>query len=111
MALWRHISLLTVNSTTLVYYIQQALDCFATLGRLVILVSDLNIPLDSPESTRDMEITQLVADAGLIDMHHHFEKGRRCRSTWHQQRKRKMVWSRSDYFLRMDCQIIRRYKI
>jgi len=98
------------DSTTSVH-VTAALDRFASRRRQVILVGDLNINLDSPESERDVEIAQLLANAGLRDMHHHFKTGRRRSSTWHQKRNEEIVWSRPDYFLGTDRRIIRKYKI
>ena len=97
------------DSTTSVH-ISAALDRFPR-RRDLILVGDLNIDLDSPESERDMEIAQLLADFSLRDMHHHFKTGRRRSSTWHQKRKGEIVWSRPDYFLCTDRRTIRKYNI
>ena len=78
------------DSTTSVH-ITAALDRFASRRRQVILVGDLNINLDSRESERDV-IAQLLADAGLRDMHHSFKTERRRSSTWHQNRNGEIVW-------------------
>ena len=98
------------KDTTTLVHITAALDRFPQ-RRKVILVGDLNIDLDSPESERDMEIAQLIADAGLRDMHQHFKTRRRCSSTWHQKREGEIVWSRPDYFLCSDRRMIRKYSI
>ena len=45
----------------------------------VILVGDLNLHLNFPESEIDMEIVQLLADTSLCVMHHHFNEGFRRR--------------------------------
>ena len=60
-----------------------------------------------------MEIADILATSGLLDMHRHFKSvGRRRRPvTWHHERKGKIVQSRPDYFLCSDWRIIRRYGI
>ena len=46
----------------------------------VILVGDLNLDLGSIESERDMQIANILATSGLLDMHCHFKSaGRRRR--------------------------------
>ena len=98
------------DSTTSVH-VTAALDRFASRRRQVILVGDLNINLDSPESERDVEIAQLLANAGLRDMHHHFKTGRRRSSTWHQKRNEEIVWSWLDFFLGTYHRILRKNQI
>ena len=92
-------------------HITTALACFP--NRKVILVGDLNLNLGSIESERDMQIADILATSGLLDMHRHFKSaGRRRRlATWHQKREGKVIKSRPDYFLCSDRQIIRRYRI
>ena len=60
------------NDTTTSIYIAAALGRFSR-RRKVILVGNLNLNLDSIESTRDMEIANILADSGLLDMYHHFK--------------------------------------
>ena len=59
--------------------------------RKAILVGDLNLGLGSIETERDMEIANILATSGLLDMHRHFKSaGRRRRpTTWHQNARRK----------------------
>ena len=45
----------------------------------VILVGDLNFDLDSIERERDMEIADILATSGLLDMHRHFKSASRFR--------------------------------
>ena len=99
------------NDTTTLIHIAAALGRFS--NQKVILVGDLNLDLDSIESDWDMEIANILADSGLLDMHHHFKTHGRCKkpSTWHQKRKGNVVRSRPDYFLCSDRRIIRRYAI
>ena len=60
------------TDTTTSIHIAAALGRFSR-RRKVILVGDLNLNLNSIESARDMEIAKVLADAGLLDMHHHFK--------------------------------------
>ena len=79
----------------------------------MILVGDLNLDLDSLETDRDMEIADILATSGLLDMHRHFKSHGRNRrpATWHQKREGEVIKSRPDYFLCSDRRIIRRYSI
>ena len=99
-----------VDTTTLVH-IAAALARFPS--RKVILVGDLNLDLDSIETERDVEIANILAASGLLDMHHHCKC--RCKlkrqDTWHQKREGIVVRSRLDFFLCSDQRIIRRYGI
>ena len=72
--------------------------------RKMTLVGDLNLDLDSIESERDMQIADILATSGLLDMHRHIKSaGRRRRpATWHHKREGKAIKSRSDYFLCSD---------
>ena len=99
------------TDTTTSVHIATALARFPS--RKVILVGDLNLDLDSLETDRDMEIADILATSGLLDMHRHFKSAGRCRrpATWHQKREGKVVKSRPDYFLCSDRRIIRRYGI
>ena len=67
------------NDTTTSIHIAAALGRFS--NRKVILVEDLNLDLDSVESARDMEIANVLADSGLLDMHHHFRSHRHINQT------------------------------
>ena len=89
---------LPTDTTTLIH-IAAALDRFS--HQKVILVGDLNLNLDSIESDQDVEIANVLADSGLLDMHHHFKLRRNFnrQSTWHQKREGNIVQSRPDYFL------------
>ena len=80
-------------------YITTALARFP--HRKVILVRDLNLNLGSIGSERDMQIADILATSGLLDMHRHIKSaGRRRRpATWHHKREGKTVESRPDYFL------------
>ena len=62
----------------------------------MILVGDLNLNLDSIELARDMEIANVLADSGLLDMHHHFKLRRNFKrqNTWHQKREENVVQSK-----------------
>ena len=79
----------------------------------MILVGDLNLDLASIELERDMQIADILATSGLMDMHRHFKSPGRCRrpATWHHKREGKLIKSRPDYFLCSDRRIIRRYRI
>ena len=98
------------DSTTLVH-IAAALVRFPS--QKVILVGDLNLNLDSLETDRDMEIADILATSGLLDMQRHSKSHGRNRRpvTWHQKREGEVIKSRPDYFLCSDQQIIRRYRI
>ena len=63
------------TNTTTTVYIAAALGRFSR-QRKVILVGDLNLNLDYVESESDMEIAQLLASSGLLDMHRHFTSRR-----------------------------------
>ena len=60
-----------------------------------------------------MEIADILATSGLLDMHRHFKSAGRCRkpATWHHKREGDVIKSRPDYFLCSDRRIIRRYGI
>ena len=100
------------NDTTTSIHITAVLGRFSG-QRNIILVGDLNLNLDSIETDQDMEIANVLADSGLLDMHHHFKL--RCnfkrQDTWHKKRKENVVRSRPNYFLYSDWQIIRQYAI
>ena len=72
--------------------------------RKVILVGDLNLDLESIETERDMEIADILAISGLLDIHRHFKSaGRRRRlATWHQKCEGNVIKLRPDYFLCLD---------
>jgi hypothetical protein len=81
-------------------YVPPTVHIAATLDRFsrrrnVILVGDLNIELNAPESERDIGIAQLLADASLCNMYHHFKSGQQCSLTWHQKHRGEVVWSRA----------------
>ena len=61
----------------------------------VILVGDLNLDLDSIESERDMQIADILATSGLLDMHRHFKSAGRCRrpAAWHHKREGNVIKS------------------
>ena len=59
------------SDTTTSVHIAAALSRFPS--RKVILVGDLNLDLDSIETDRDVEIADILAASGLLDMHHHFK--------------------------------------
>ena len=98
------------DSTTSVH-IKAALARFPSWK--VILVGDLNLDLGSMETERNMEIADILATSGLLEMHRHFKlKGKnRMPDTWHQEREGEPVRSRPVYFLCSDRRIIRRYDI
>ena len=83
-------------------YIAAALAHFPS--RKVILVGDLNLDLNFLEIDRDMEIVNILATSGLLDMHRHFKSPGRFRrpATWHQKREGEVIKSRPDYFLCSD---------
>ena len=89
--------------TTTSMHIATALARFPT-NRKVILVEDLNLDLNSIETERDMEIANILATSGLLDMHRHFKLAGRCRrpATWHLKREGNIIKSRPDYFLCSD---------
>ena len=95
------------DSTTLVY-IAAALARFPS--RKVILVGDLNLVLDSLETERNMEIADIMATLGLLDMHRHFKPHGRNRRpvTLYQKREGELIKLRPDYFFYSDQRIIRR---
>ena len=99
-----------VDTTTLIH-ITTVLARFPR--RKVILVGDLNLDLDSCESARDMQIADILATSGLLNMHRHFKSPGRYRrpATWYHKRKGNIIKSRPDYFLCSDWRIIRRYGI
>ena len=83
---------MTLHTTKLIH-IAAALGRFSG-QRKVILVGDLNLNLDSIESTQDMEIANVLADSRSLDMHHYFKHCRHnsC-NTWHQKREGEIVGS------------------
>ena len=95
--------------TTTSTHIAAALARFPS--RKVILVGDLNLDLDlnSIEMDRDVEIADILAASGFLDMNHHFKSigGFRRQLTWHHKREGTVVRSRTDYFLCSDQRIIR----
>ena len=97
--------------TTTLMHITTALSRFPNWK--VILVGDLNLDLDSILADRNMQIADILATSGLLDMHHHFKLSRSSKQcfTWHQKREGTVIWSRPDYFLCSDRQIIRQYGI
>ena len=82
--------------TTILMHITTALARFPR--RKVILVGDLNLDLNSCESTRDMEIADILATSELLDMHRHFKSPGRYKrpATWHHKRKGNVIKSRPD---------------
>ena len=96
------------KDTTTSVHIAAALARFPS--QKVILVRDLNLNLDSLETDRDMEISDILATSGILDMHRHSKlHGRNRRpTTWHQKREGEVIKSRPDYFLCLDRRILRR---
>ena len=75
------------SDTTTLVHIATALARFPSWK--VILVGDLNLDLDSIETDRDIEIADILANSGLLDMHHHFKArcGNQQHWTWHHKSK------------------------
>ena len=98
------------DDTTTLAHVEQALNPFRGRNDLVML-GDLNVPLDAPVGVRDTAIANAVALAGLHDMHHHFRQGRLGGSTWHQIREGDLVRSRPDYVLSRDRRLFTKVAI